>query len=52
MRVKIGRVVLLDYLVRVSSGTVVESSSGRAPIEYLHGAGQIFSDRAAAAETV
>jgi FKBP-type peptidyl-prolyl cis-trans isomerase SlyD len=42
MRVKTGRVVLLDYMVRVSSGTVVESSSGRASIEYLHGAGQIL----------
>ena len=42
MRVKTGRVVLLDYMVRVSSGKVVETSSGKAPIEYLHGAGQIL----------
>jgi len=42
MRVKQGRVVLLDYLVRIGSGRVVESSAGKTPIEYLHGAGQIL----------
>jgi FKBP-type peptidyl-prolyl cis-trans isomerase SlyD len=42
MRVKQGRVVLLDYMVRVGSGQVVESSAGKTPIEYLHGAGQIL----------
>jgi FKBP-type peptidyl-prolyl cis-trans isomerase SlyD len=42
MRVKMGRVVLLDYMVRIASGQVVESSAGKAPIEYLHGAGQIL----------
>ena len=42
MRVKWGRVVLLDYMVRVRSGQVVETSAGKSPIEYLHGAGQIL----------
>ena len=42
MRVKIGRVILLDYRVRVGTGQLVESSAGKAPIEYLHGAGQIL----------
>jgi FKBP-type peptidyl-prolyl cis-trans isomerase SlyD len=42
MRVKMGRVILLDYLVRVEDGRVVESSSGKGPIEYLHGANQIL----------
>lgn len=42
MRVKQGRVVLLDYMVRVGNGRVVETSAGKAPIEYLHGAGQIL----------
>ena len=42
MRVKPGRVILLDYLVKVGSGQVVETSSGKGPIEYLHGAGQIL----------
>jgi len=42
MRVKMGRVILLDYMIRVETGQVVESSAGKAPIEYLHGAGQIL----------
>src|SRR3954462_428202 len=42
MRGKTGRGILLDYMVRVGTGQVVESSSGKAPIEYLHGAGQIL----------
>ena len=42
MRVKRGRVILFDYLVRVASGRVVESSSAKGPIEYLHGVGQIL----------
>lgn len=42
MRVKMGRVVLLDYLVKVASGEVVEASAAKGPIEYLHGAGQIL----------
>ena len=42
MRVKQGRVVVLDYMVRIASGQVVESSAGKSPIEYLHGAGQIL----------
>lgn len=42
MRVRTGRVILLDYMVRVATGQVVESSTGKAPIEYLHGAGQIL----------
>ncbi len=42
MRVRPGRVVLLDYMVKVDTGLVVESSSAKGPIEYLHGAGQIL----------
>lgn len=42
MRVKYGRVVLLDYLVRLATGQVVETSSVKGPIEYLHGSGQIL----------
>ncbi len=42
MRVKHGRVILLDYSVRVHSGQVVEASTGKGPIEYLHGSGQIL----------
>ena len=42
MRVKPGRVILLDYSVKVDTGQVVEASTGKAPIEYLHGSGQIL----------
>lgn len=42
MRVKSGRVVLLDYRVKVATGKTVETSDGKGPIEYLHGAGQIL----------
>jgi FKBP-type peptidyl-prolyl cis-trans isomerase SlyD len=42
MRVKPGRVVLLDYMVKVETGQIVETSAGKGPIEYLHGAGQIL----------
>ena len=42
MRVKPGRVILMDYMVKVDTGQIVESSSAKGPIEYLHGAGQIL----------
>jgi FKBP-type peptidyl-prolyl cis-trans isomerase SlyD len=42
MRVKHGRVVLLDYLVRLATGQVVETSSVKGPIEFLHGSRQIL----------
>jgi FKBP-type peptidyl-prolyl cis-trans isomerase SlyD len=42
MRVTDGRVVSLDYLVRLGSGQVVETSMGKNAIEYLHGGGQIL----------
>ena len=42
MRVAAGRVVVLDYMVRIGTGQVVETSAGKAPIEYLHGSGQIL----------
>jgi FKBP-type peptidyl-prolyl cis-trans isomerase SlyD len=42
MRVKLGRVISMDYIVRVDTGKVVETSSDRSPIEYLHGGGQIL----------
>jgi FKBP-type peptidyl-prolyl cis-trans isomerase SlyD len=42
MRVKFGRVIAMDYVVRKGTGEVVETSSGHLPIEYLHGSGQIL----------
>jgi FKBP-type peptidyl-prolyl cis-trans isomerase SlyD len=42
MRVGDGRVVSLQYMVRLGNGQVVETSLGKDPIEYLHGGGQIL----------
>jgi FKBP-type peptidyl-prolyl cis-trans isomerase SlyD len=42
MRVQEGRVIAMDYLVRLGNGQVVETSVGKNPIEYLHGGGQIL----------
>jgi FKBP-type peptidyl-prolyl cis-trans isomerase SlyD len=42
MRVKPGRVVLLDYSVKVGTGQTIEASTEKGPIEYLHGTGQIL----------
>ncbi len=42
MKVRDGSVILLDYLVRLRTGKVVETSKGKGPIEYLHGTGQIL----------
>ncbi|HEX4382465.1 MAG TPA: peptidylprolyl isomerase [Myxococcales bacterium] len=42
MRIKFGRVISMDYVVRVDTGKIVETSAGRVPIEYLHGSGQIL----------
>src|SRR5881394_4043964 len=42
MRVEECRGVSMDYLVRLGSGQVVETSVGKVPIDYLHGSGQIL----------
>jgi len=36
-------VVSLDYTLRLADGTVVETSEGQEPLEYLHGHGQIIA---------
>ncbi len=35
-------VVTLNYTLRLADGTLVETSEGREPLEYLHGWGQII----------
>ena len=42
MRVKHGNVVLMEYVVRLGTGKVVETTGDKGPIEYLHGSGQIL----------
>ncbi|MGH8249321.1 MAG: FKBP-type peptidyl-prolyl cis-trans isomerase [Steroidobacteraceae bacterium] len=42
MHVDKNRVVLLKYTLRDEQGTVLDSSSGRGPLSYLHGKGNII----------
>ena len=42
MRIHTGCIVAVDYSVRLTDGRVVETSAGKAPLEYLQGAGQIL----------
>jgi FKBP-type peptidyl-prolyl cis-trans isomerase 2 len=37
-----GRVVTLDYTVRIASGDVLDSTGGCGPLAVLHGSGQLF----------
>ena len=42
MNIEKNRVVTLQYTLRDEQGTVVDSSSGRKPLTYLHGKGNII----------
>jgi len=42
MDVAPGRVVTVEYTVRLASGDLVDSTGGCGPIAVLHGAGQLF----------
>ena len=42
MEVEAGRVVTIEYTVRLASGALVDSTSGCGPIAVLHGTGQLF----------
>jgi len=42
MEVASGRVVTLEYTVRLASGALVDSTGGCGPIAILHGGGQLF----------
>ncbi len=41
-KVERGKVVQVHYTLRDEEGNVLESSEGQAPLEYLHGAGQLI----------
>jgi FKBP-type peptidyl-prolyl cis-trans isomerase SlyD len=43
MNVTKDRVVTIDYTLTDDEGQVIDSSDGRAPLEYLHGAGNIVA---------
>ncbi len=40
--VRDGSVVAMDYTVRLEDGRVIETTRGKAPVEYLHGGGQLL----------
>ncbi|MCA9944544.1 MAG: peptidylprolyl isomerase, partial [Anaerolineales bacterium] len=42
LKIKNGVVVSLDYTLRLDDGQIVDSSEGDAPLQYLHGYGQII----------
>ncbi len=42
MHIEKNRVVRLDYTLRDEQGAVLDSSSGRGPLSYLHGKGNII----------
>jgi FKBP-type peptidyl-prolyl cis-trans isomerase SlyD len=42
VQIEKNRVVLLHYTLRDEHGTVLDSSSGRGPLSYLHGKGNII----------
>lgn len=42
MQIEKNRVVTLNYTLRDEQGAVIDSSSGRAPLSYLHGKGNII----------
>lgn len=42
MQIEKNRVVTLNYTLRDDQGTVIDSSSGRGPLAYLHGKGNII----------
>ena len=48
MNIEQGKVVSIDYTLKNSDGQVLDSSEGREPLPYLHGAGNIISGLEAA----
>ncbi len=50
MQVARNRVVAIDYTLKDSAGTVLDSSQGREPLQYLHGSGHIITGLESALE--
>lgn len=50
MQVSKDKVVSIDYTLKDDAGQVLDSSTGRAPLPYLHGAGNIIPGLEAALE--
>lgn len=50
MKISDGKAVQIDYTLRNDAGQVLDSSEGREPLAYLHGAGNIIPGLEAALE--
>lgn len=42
MRVDTGRIIAIEYTVKLEDGEVVETTQSGAPVQYLHGSGQLM----------
>jgi len=42
MQISKNKVAAIHYTLRDNQGTVIDSSSGREPLSYLHGAGNLI----------
>jgi FKBP-type peptidyl-prolyl cis-trans isomerase SlyD len=42
MKVEAGKKIKIDYELKLDAGQVLESSSARGPLEYVHGSGQMI----------
>lgn len=42
MRIQAGRIVTIDYQVRLADGEIVEGTDSTSPVQYLHGAGMLL----------
>ena len=51
MKISKGKVVSMHYALRDATGEILDSSEGQAPLEYLHGYGNIITGLEKALET-
>lgn len=52
MRITQGRIVSIEYEVRLGNGDVIESTESEAPVQYLHGAGMLLPSLEAALDNL
>lgn len=52
MRIETGRIVAIEYQVRLADGEVVEATEQNTPVQYLHGAGMLLPSLEAALENM
>jgi FKBP-type peptidyl-prolyl cis-trans isomerase SlyD len=52
VRVETGRIVSIEYEVRLPDGEVVEATEDGSPVQYLHGAGMLLPSLEAALENM